>query len=252
MDEALKTLPPILLEALETGRVWDESGNSIPLDSNVSANEVLQLYQVVRHFKPSQSVEVGLAKGVSTLAILGAIAENGAGHHTVLDPFQANYGNAGIEMVRRAGLEEWWTFHRKFPEEVIPGLGNIQVAFIDGSHLFDFTLTEFVLVDRKLDIGGVVGFHDMWMPSLQCVFRFITGNRRYREFPRQADEVRCSRKSNYVWKELIRKTLSRIPHAGEIFSQGFLRPWRNQGLGNLVFLQKEGKDDRDWRFHRPF
>ncbi|QIF02947.1 class I SAM-dependent methyltransferase [Roseimicrobium sp. ORNL1] len=246
-----EVLPSVLKEVFRTQKVWDESGNQSPLDSNVSESEARLLFDAVIEVKPLQSVEVGLAKGVSTLAILGALAENGQGRHVVMDPFQDNYKNSGIEMVRRSGLEPLWEFHRKFAEEVIPSLGAIQFAFIDASHLFDLTLVEFVMVDKKLDVGGVVGFHDMWMPSLQGVFRFILSNRSYEVWqPGRGYEGKSSRTNS--WKDSIRAMAKRIPKAEKIFAKSFLHPWKDENLGNLVFLRKTGHDTRHWTYHQSF
>lgn len=68
-------------------------------------------------------------------------------------------------------------FYRKFAEEVFPNLSSLHFVFIDSSHLFDLTVTEFVLADKKLDVGGGMAFHDMWMPSLQTFVRYVLANR---------------------------------------------------------------------------
>ena len=254
MNSAAKSeFPKVLQESLRSGVVWDESGGKIPLDSNVSASEALELHHAVRELRPQRSLEVGLAKGISTLAILGALEKNGCGHHVVMDPFQENFGNAGIEMVRRAGLDKWWEFHRNFAEEVIPGLDPIQFAFIDASHLFDLTLMEFVLVDKKLEVGGVVALHDMWMPSLQSVYRFIMRNRSYRIFFSDTNGTPAKAvKNQTTWKQRFRSLVRLIPHGEVFFSPEFLDPWGETGLSNLIFLQKHAPDNRDWRFHQSF
>lgn len=248
---AEEMLPAVLVEVFKSQHVWGDSGEQVPLDSNVSESEARQLFDAVRELKPSRSAEVGLAKGVSTLAILGALSKNGNGHHVVMDPFQANYKNCGIEMVRRAGLESFWEFHRKFAEEVIPSLGAIQFAFIDASHLFDLTLMEFILVDKKLDVGGVVAFHDLWMPSLQGVYRFIVSNRSYEVWQPGGGFQKASTRAD-SWRGTIRAMAKRIPRAERIFSSSFLRPWKGENLGNLVFLRKTGQDTRHWTYHQDF
>ncbi len=244
-------LPSTLEEVFRTQKVWNNLGIQVSLDSNISEEEALLLYRAVRSLKPSRSVEVGLAKGISTLAILGALASIGAGHHVVIDPFQANYDDSGIEMVKRAGLNSFWQFHRKFAEEVIPTLGSIQFAFIDASHLFDLTLMEFILIDKKLEVGGVVGFHDLWMPSLQSVFRYIMCNRNYEVWhPEGPGPTTCKRSG--AWKVVLRKAMRRLPKADLVFTMEFLNPWKGEGLGNLVFLRKCGHDTRHWTFHNGF
>ena len=59
------------------------------------------------------------------------------------------------------------------------GFPRVQFAFIDASHLFDLSVLDFTLIDKRLDVGGVVGFHDLWMPSLQKLVRYILTNRDY-------------------------------------------------------------------------
>lgn len=245
------SLPTLLEEALAKSRVFDENGEEIPLDANVSREEALLLNASISHLKPDQSVEIGLAQGVSTLAILGAIQANGFGRHLVCDPFQANYGNSGIQMVRRAGLEKWWVFYRKHVEEVVPSISSIQFAFVDASHLFDLTLVEFVLIDKKLEEGGVVGFHDMWMPSLQKMLRFILENRGYEVWlPPVVNTV--DRKSPPSAKIKLSRLINSIPYASKYIAPEVLRPWQKLNVPNLVLLRKIHHDNRDWRHFAPF
>jgi predicted O-methyltransferase YrrM len=187
----MEDLPQILLEIFDTNRVFARNGTAHPLQSNVSLPEALELYTAVRNLRPEFSVEIGLAHGVSALAILAAIAANGTGHHYLIDPFQSNYGYCGETMIERGGYHDLHTFLERFPEEALPALPAIKFAFVDSSHLFDLTLLEFVLIDKKLEIGGVVALHDTCMPSIQAVMRFVLANRPYevcRDFsPREAD-----------------------------------------------------------------
>jgi hypothetical protein len=71
----------------------------------------------------------------------------------VVDPFQRNYNYCGEAMIERAGLASLHTIFEQFPEEVIPQLPKLQFALIDSSHLFDLTIMEFVLIDKKLELG---------------------------------------------------------------------------------------------------
>jgi predicted O-methyltransferase YrrM len=246
-------LPPsaILREIFSEKAVLNDRGEKVELQSNVSAHETALLHAAVRELRPGASVEVGFAQGISTLAILDAIKVNGAGHHHVIDPFQKHYGNAGCAMVARAALNSHYSFHERHADEVIPALPPLQFAFIDSSHLFDLTLCEFVLVDRKLDVGGVIGFHDLWMPSQQAVIRYILANRAF-----EAWQPSCWPAVHKVgdsrMKKLVRSALGSSRPGQRIFSREFLHPWRDFKLDNLVLLKKRAHDNRDWRFHRPF
>jgi predicted O-methyltransferase YrrM len=178
---SLSFRPDLLLEALSSKVAFAPDGTTRPLGSNIAREEAGALYCAVRLVQPACSLEIGLVHGISALAILAAITANVlSGHHYIIDPFQKNYANCGEAMINLAGFAGRHTFLERFPEEVIPQLPRLQFDFIDASHLFDFTMMEFVLVDKKLDIGGIIALHDLWMPSLQTVGRFIHTNRAYR------------------------------------------------------------------------
>jgi predicted O-methyltransferase YrrM len=157
----VENLPNTLLQIFENKEVFDPEGRSHPLDSNITESEAMSLYRAIRAVRPERCLEIGLAHGISTLAILGAIAANQSGHHFVIDPFQRNYDYCGEVMIERAGFASLYTFFERFPEEVIPQLPKLQFAFIDSSHLFDLTIMEFVLIDKKLEPGGITAFHDL-------------------------------------------------------------------------------------------
>lgn len=245
-------LPAILLEAFATGHVQDGQGQTVPLHSNVSLGEAQSLYRAVAKISPAVSAEVGMAQGVSTLAILQACADARKGVHHVMDPFQSHFGDAGLAMVARSGLQPWLQFHRKFAEEIIPSLPTLQFGFIDSSHLFDLTIAEFVLMDKKLAVGGLLAFHDTWMPSLQKFLRYVLANRAYvvvREFdaPAPAPPPKTHRPL-LSWERVIRL----IPHHERFLAPEMLQPWNEFALPNLIFLQKTAPDSRDWKFHHPF
>lgn len=246
------TVPSAALqEIFSTGTVYDESGKKVELSSNVSQGETALLHAAVRELQPRTSVEIGFAQGISTLAILDALNQNGAGHHHVIDPFQRDYGYAGRETVKRAKLADWYSFHEAFAEAVVPALPALQFAFIDSSHLFDLTVCEFVLVDKRLEVGGVVGFHDMWMPAQQAFIRYLLANRAYEVWApagSPAGEVR----REAGWKRACRAVARSVPGAERIFAQELLKPWHELGLGNLVFARKVANDTRDWRYYRRF
>lgn len=252
MNTAPSPLPETLQEVFRTRKVFNPAGEVVDLHSNVGPHEALALYEVVRQARPATSLEVGFAQGTSAQAILRALEDNGTGHHHVMDPFQAEFGDCGLAMVQRAGLAHRMTFHRKFAEEVIPGLPEIGFAFIDASHLFDLTLAEFVLTDKKLVVGGIVAFHDMWMPSQQALIRYILANRAYEVFRPSSAAQPVERPAVPAWKSAVRRVCRSLPRAERVFAPSFLRPWSEFDLPNLVFLRKKAQDRRDWKFHRAF
>jgi hypothetical protein len=246
-------LPQVLIDAFREKQVIRGDGQKTPLHSNIDLAEAETLYRVVRALKPSVSVEVGLAQGISALAILQALEDNGAGVHHVIDPFQEKFDDAGLAMIARAGLDSRLQFHRKFAEAVIPSLSRLQFGFIDSSHLFDHTLEEFVMIDRRLDLGGRLAFHDMWMGSLQSFLRYVLANRAYRldrscDGPLPQYRVMLRKRFGRALLQLTRL----VPGREKIFREEILRPWHSMEIPELVVIQKTGEDNREWTFHVPF
>ena len=128
---------------------------------------------------------------------------------------------------------------------------KIQFAFIDASHLFDLTLLEFVLVDKILASGGVIGFHDLWMPSLRKVLNYILTNREYRicaQMDNAKDSKRPMLKEHF--KKNFSRLISRLPKADRIFAPDLLTYLPL--LQNLTIIEKVKDDSRDWRYHANF
>jgi len=244
-------LPAVLLTALQENHVFNRQGQRVPLHSNVSLEEAETLYRAVRTLQPQASVEIGFAQGISATALLKAMADSGTGIHHIIDPFQARFEEAGLMMVDKAGLTSRMRFYRQFAEETVPSLPPIQFAFIDSSHLFDLSLHEFVMVDKKLEAGGVIAFHDTWMPSLQKVIRYLLTNRSYRIRRDFQPAPRAFTKRERC-KLTLAHWMRHLPACNELFNPECLQPWCGFQLENLVFLEKIKHDERDWQFHATF
>jgi predicted O-methyltransferase YrrM len=230
-------LPPILVEMVERGEVTTPDGKTVPAHSGVSLDEALVLYRLVRERRPLVTLEIGYAMGHSGLAILKALEDNGSGVHHAVDPAQTSaWHRIGVDVAARAGLRHRLELHECYPEEVVPSLPRPQLAFIDGAHLFDLILLDFVLTDKRLDVGGVVVFHDTWMPAVQTVLRYVLANRSYR--PVRLSGAPPSRND--------RGRLARLRD----WARGKKRPVT--GPENLAILEKTGDDGRPWDHHVSF
>src|SRR5579864_4702308 len=120
------------------------------------------LLEVCRAQRPIDTLEVGLAWGMSTLHIFQALAENGvaAPHHVLIDPFQSSaYHNAALRMLRELGLERGIEFYPEPSGLVLPRLvgegRQFDFAFIDGDHRFDGVFVDLFYLDQLLKPGGV-------------------------------------------------------------------------------------------------
>lgn len=128
------------------------------------------------------------------------------------------------------------------------------------SHHFDIEkcqsykfLEEFVMVDRKLDVDGIIAFHDIWMPSLQPFLRYVLANRHYksvRDFDSPGDVQMATKMSTF--KRAILSLVKFVPGKEKIFREEILRPWHLMSVPNLVVIEKTAVDNREWTFHSPF
>jgi hypothetical protein len=242
MDNPQEFLPPTLMEALAAGSVPDKLGKPRELRDNVTLKEAAALYTAVRHLRPHHSIEIGLACGISSLAILQAIHDNGAGTHHIFDPYQDQlYKDAGLELIRKAGLDGPMKFYPARLEQVFEDIPHCQFAFVDNGHLFDRTISIFSMIDYKLELDGIIGFHDTYLPSQEKVLRCILANRPYSPC---TPNGKLKTVSPPFWSRssLVKKFLH--PH--------LVTPWRSFQLPDLAMLLKQAHDDRNWDFHQDF
>ena len=225
-------------ELFRSGVLHTPGGDEVAIRSSVTAEEAKLLYRVVRKIKTRYSLEVGMGQGVSTLSIVQALEDNERGHHYVFDPMESSFDDVGPETIRRAGLGHRMTFYREYFEGKYAELPSVKFAFIDASHLFDLTIMAFALVDRRLGLGGIVGFHDTRLPSQQKVIRYILNNRDYEIYRPEGGAARRVGKMKRMLGRVLRPELA--------------LPWKSFGLPELALLKKLGHDERNWDFHEPF
>lgn len=230
-----REFPDYLKEIYQSGTVYDTEGNALPLEAAVNREEAEFLFETVRKLKPESCLEVGLGQGVSTAAILLGLEANRDGRLITVDPWPCSFKDAGLETVRRSGTEGLHTFYREYLEDIFSEIPDVDFAFIDASHLFDLTLAAFAMVDRRLRNQGVIGFHDMWLPSQQKAVRYILSNRHYEVYPqpRPLPAKRLGLGARWLKPEVM-------------------MPWARMRLPNLLMLRKTAADDRSWDFHEEF
>jgi predicted O-methyltransferase YrrM len=169
----------------ETGKV--EAPDGSPLDAFPAAlpePHARELARLVRDMGLVRTLETGMAYGLSTLAICGVHEARGEGEHIAIDPHQSSdWRGIGLLNLDRAGLGSRARVIEARSDEALPRLRDegvrLDFALIDGLHLFDTTLVDFFHADRMLDVGGVVVFHDTWMPAIAQVADFVRTNRAY-------------------------------------------------------------------------
>ena len=148
----------------------------------IDAENGMWIYNECCRLKARSSLEIGLAYGCSALFFLAAIAKNGGGEHTAIDPFEnSSYWNGvGLEKVRQVGANAF-RFIQDPDVQAATDLARerrmFDFIFIDGSHRFDDALVGFTLFAPLLSTAGRIVFDDMWMGSIRTAVEFVQTNR---------------------------------------------------------------------------
>ena len=177
---------PSLIERIyASGKV--EAGDGTLVDAFPAAlpqEHAREIERLVREMKLVRTLETGMAYGLSTLAICGVHESRGEGSHIAIDPHQStDWRGIGVLNLERAGLTARARVIEARSDVALPQLRGeglrIDFALIDGLHLFDATLVDFYLIDQLMDVGGVVVFHDTWMPAVAQAVAYVRANRAY-------------------------------------------------------------------------
>lgn len=186
MPQAQLTRAAQLLDQIyATGRVEAEDGTPVSaFPAGIPREHADEIIRLLRDMGLTRTLETGMAYGVSTLAIGSVHQERGEGSHIAIDPIQSgHFGSIGTLNVRRAGLEDRVRVLEERADAALPQLRDegvrLDFGLIDGRHLFDFALLDFFYIDRMLDVGGVVAFHDTWKAGVAEVVAYVSANRAY-------------------------------------------------------------------------
>lgn len=235
-----------LLKAIyATGQVQDEDGNAIDcFPTSVPYETGALLYDIIRERRLSRTIEIGLAYGMSALFICQALRDNGAGRHTAIDPAQdTSWKSIGRLNIERAGLGDLFRFFAAPSHAILPRLlldgESFDLAFIDGLHLFDYTLVEFFYLDKMLEAGGYIAFDDIGLPAVRKVVSFILRNRSYEMVRPRSGSRGAVRSAMSAARRLAQEPLG--------------RDWAVKLLpGNICVLRKAADDERHWTHYKTF
>ena len=255
----------VLGEILRTGYAKAPNGQLVKMHSGINADEGEFLQKLISELKPVVSLEVGLAYGKSALFICDGLCKIPNSRHIIIDPNQHggpwgdSWEGVGLHNLRRAGYEEMIEFYEEPSYQALPKLQaqgcNIDFAFVDGWHTFDYTMIDFFYIDKMLRVGGIVVLDDTNWPSIRKLCRYILANRAYRIVSSPSNRPGPSMKSLVLLGLL--KSYLRIPHIAGILRRAaaveILESDIALGLsGRLTAFIKEADDERRWDFHRDF
>lgn len=235
----------------------NKSGERIPLHSNTSKEQGIFLQAIFDIVKPSRSIEIGFAYGISAMFILEKHREiesvNGA--HLVIEP-DSYWGNAAVHNIKKEGLLNYLQIRKGYSDKILTQLFHenyrIQYAYIDTTKQFDVVLQDFYFINKILDVGGVIILDDCgggW-PGVQRVARFINTLPHYKIL-RVHGRIKSSLK-----KRIARNTLTFLINVlpfKKMFYPGInFKTDEQLGLNYAcIAFQKKEEDKRNWDWDSP-
>ena len=233
---------PVLEEMLRSGQVTDAAGAHRKLIGPMSRAGGELIREVFESVKPDVSVETGFAYGVATLFACAGLEHNQKpARHIVIDPLQSSmFHMIGMLNIERAGYGRFVELREAPSEIALPELlaadTRIQAAIIDGFHTFDHALVDFFYINKMLEIGGVVIFDDVNLPSLARLIAHIATYPCYRVL-KATTPPRAPNPLVSLRRRLHRHRLS-TSHMRD-------NP-------RILALQKIAPDTREWDWHADF
>lgn len=177
---------PLLERIYTEGVIRGPEGIDVRVTSHVPRDEAELLYDVVERVGSGDVVEVGMAFGISSLALADALEKRGTeGTLVAMDPAQHDevWRGLGLAQIQAAGLSHRIEFHERASQVVMPELWRssrrFTVAFIDGWHTFDHTLIDCFYADRMLEVGGYLVLDDVGYPAIRRAVQFVLSNWAY-------------------------------------------------------------------------
>lgn len=231
-------------------------GETIPLHSNTSIEQGIFLQKIFDQIKPSQSLEVGFAYGISAMFILekhrDINSKNGA--HIVIEP-DDYWGTAAQYNIEKEGLTKYLSIKRDYSDIVLSKLFlenfRIQYAYIDTTKQFDVIMHDFYLINKLIDVGGVIILDDCgggW-PGVQRAARFINTLPNYQVMEAHS-KIKFSIKKHFAQK-IISFFVNLIPFKTRIYPGIDFSTNADLGLDyNCIAFQKTNEDKRDWSWDK--
>ena len=157
-----------------------------PIEAAIPPNFAAELTRQVSAAAPRLAIEIGMANGLSSVAILAGLP---VGSKLLsVDPFQYNeYRGAGVKLVAATDRSSDHTLVEELDYLALPELLRQGVVadfiYIDGMHTFDYVALDAFYADKLMPVGGVVAFNDCGFRSIHKFLRFFRQHRHYAELP---------------------------------------------------------------------
>jgi predicted O-methyltransferase YrrM len=185
LDPALRRVRGVIERLVREGTALARSDGTVhdlfPVAASAAEGEALREW--VSREGATQTIEVGLGYGVSTLHVCEGLLGNGgpAARHVAIDPHQATrFSDLGLQFLEEAGVAEMVEHHAEGSETALPrflGEGrSFHLAFVDGNHRFDGVFVDLFYLGRLVRPGGIVFLDDYQLPAVARAASFFASN----------------------------------------------------------------------------
>lgn len=248
----------LLDQIFEKEVVRDSEEREHPLKANISREEGEFLRKILRETRPTNTIEVGCAYGISSLFICSELQQTPGAFHTIIDMLQStNYKNIGVTNLNRAEID-FYKLIEKPSEIALPKLldegKQYDFGFIDGWHTLDHTLIDFFYINRMLKVGGVIVIDDVTYPSINKLMRYLLNYPCY-ELVGQI-EMFSPKRQLQTALSLPLKLISRLMPkklSQQIFASNISHRHKHLKLNtSMVALKKIAEDERSYTWYEAF
>ena len=177
----------VLKDMFLRGTSKDLAGREVPCKPALTWPNVQALYKTISLYKPSNVLEVGMAFGTSSLAILSALKKLGQNGRLIsIDPSQTTaFAAQGIINVQHAGLQDLHELIEECDFIALPTLlkqsKKFDFIYIDGWHTIDYVLLDIFYCDKLLKPGGIMAFNDCGWRAVHKALNFLKTHHHYKE-----------------------------------------------------------------------
>lgn len=241
----------LLSQIFDSKQFINSKGETVEVHSETSRRQCEFLQDIIQKHSYKHSIEIGLAYGVSSLAIIESVVKNG-GSHFAIDKFQSTvWGNNGMELISMAGYSDKMEFSPEYSYQTLPKLleagRKFDIAYIDSTKQFDWLLVDFFYLDRLLNINGMIVFDDVTWPGIRKLLRLLSQFPSYKVYgslPENAPAVQTSKWARFLLKYAKTRRFLKSELLKTDFELGV--------NSHCVALHKIDDDKRNWDWHIDF
>lgn len=236
----------LVAEVIRKGVAPTLDGVDKIITGGVSLDEANVLAYLIMRDRCLRTLETGVGFGISSLAIceaLSLVKHEQAVVHYGIDPCQINeHRGAALCLLSAHGLQKYFALlegptHLMAPKLIEEGI-QIDLAFIDGFHTFDYSLVDFFFIDKLLRPGKHLVIHDIQFPSKKKLLKFILSHRRYRIVETGKLKVPMRKRLRFILRGLKYKD-----------PQWYSVP---AGGANMAVLKKDENFEPEWHYFSNF